>query len=174
MKAVYFLIIAIMSASADADYVSAKIEFKIKNMGMTVDGSMDITELQFIQPSADPSTWSLEGSASPATISTGIGLRDKHLKRADYFDIEKYPLIRIQSSQIRSKGKSKYEGTFAITIKGVSKTIIIPFNISENNKAKQVAGEFTINRLDFGIGEKSSILADAVAIKVTGVFSPSK
>src|SRR6187402_3089422 len=76
-------------------FVSGKVEFKIKNMGFTVNGTIGGVTIQFNQSAADPTTWSLEGSAAPATIATGIGLRDKHLKRSDYFDIDKYPFIRL-------------------------------------------------------------------------------
>lgn len=142
-------------------------------MGFAVDGNMEIAQLLFKQPSSDPSTWILEGNASPATITTGIGIRDKHLKKTDYFDIEKFPLIRLQSSGIKAKGKN-YEGVFTLTIKQISRTVIIPFSIYNNGNSSHLEGEFTINRLDFGIGEKSSILDNAVKIKVTGVFSSSQ
>lgn len=174
MKGIYFLIIALISTTVNDNLISATIGFKIKNMGMAVNGTMEVTDLQFKQLSADPSTWSLEGSASPATISTGIGMRDKHLKKRDYFDVEKFPQVKLQSSAIRAKGKDKYEGTFTLTIKDISKTVIIPFTISKNNNSQLVEGAFSINRLDFGLGEKSSILSDLVSIKVTGTFSASQ
>jgi polyisoprenoid-binding protein YceI len=158
------------NAQAPGNFISGKVEFKIKNMGFTVDGTMNVSYLLFKQPSTDPSTWMLEGSASPATIETGIGLRDKHLKRSDYFDIDKHPLIQLQSISIKPKAKNNYEGTFTLTVKGISKTVMIPFSIVNNGNSNQLEGEFTINRLRFGIGEKSSILSDEVKIKVTGSF----
>ena len=168
MKPVLFFFLVMVMASVTAQKpVSAKIAFKIKNMGITVDGTMEVTDLRFKQPSADPATWTLEGTASPATINTGIGIRDKHLKRSDYFDVEKFPVIRLASSRIKPNGRNKYEGTFTLTIKSISKTATIPFTISENG----MTGEFTINRLDYGLGEKSAILSNDVKIKVTGVFS---
>lgn len=151
-------------------FVSGKVEFSIKNMGLTVDGKMDLVDLQFKQPSADPSTWKLEGTASPGTITTGIGIRDKHLKKPDYFDVENHPLIRMQSSGIRLKGKNNYEGSFSLTIKGITKTVIVSFSISANGDAKNITGEFTINRLDYGLGEESAVLSDNVKIRVSGMF----
>jgi polyisoprenoid-binding protein YceI len=162
------------NAQAPGNFISGKVEFRIKNMGLTVDGTMSISHLLFKQPSADPSTWVLEGSALPATIETGIGLRDKHLKRSDYFDIEKFPLIQLQSTGIKPKAKNNYVGTFILTVKGISKTVMIPFTIGNNGNSNQVEGEFTINRLQFGLGEKSTILSNNVKIKVTGVFPLSQ
>lgn len=176
MKLLYIMLVAVIvipacaNAQGPANFISGKVEFKIKNMGLTVDGTMNIRDLFFKQPTADPSTWTLSGSASPATIETGIGIRDKHLKKSDYFDIEKHPLIQMQSTGIKPKSKNNYEGTFTLTVKGISKTVSIPLSIVNNGNLNQVEGEFTINRLQFGLGEKSSILADYVKIKVTGVF----
>jgi polyisoprenoid-binding protein YceI len=151
-------------------FVSGNIAFTIKNMGLTVGGKMDLVDIQFSQPTADPATWQLEGTASPGTIATGIGIRDKHLKKTDYFDVEHHPLIRMQSSGIRLKGKNNYEGSFSLTIKGITKTVTVPFSISENADAKNITGEFTINRLDYGLGEESAVLSDNVKIRVTGTF----
>lgn len=163
-------ILALGNTQHTRNYISGKVRFTIKNMGFGVDGTMELKELQFLQPSADPSGWKLQGSASPATISTGINIRDKHLKRSDYFDIEKYPFIDLQSSRIISKGKNKYEGTFTLTMKGISKTVNIPFTILKNGNENLVEGKFSINRLDYGIGEESAILANPVQVKVSGVF----
>jgi polyisoprenoid-binding protein YceI len=174
MKLFCILLSIAMSFAARAqeasNFTSGRIEFKIKNMGFTVEGTMDISHLLFKQPSSDVSTWLLQGAASPATITTGMALRDKHLKRSDYFDIAKFPSIQLQSSGIKAKGKNSYVGTFTLTVKGISKTVVIPFSVFNNGQSNQLEGEFTINRLDFGIGEKSSILDNAVKIKVTGVF----
>jgi polyisoprenoid-binding protein YceI len=151
-------------------FVSGTIQFKIKNMGFIVNGTMGINSIQLKQTSADPTTWSIEGSGDPATISTGINLRDEHLKRADYFDAGNYPAIYLQSTAIATKGKNNYEGKFNLTIKAITKVIIIPFTIIKNNQSINIEAEFIINRLDYKLGEESSVLANDVKIKVSALF----
>lgn len=163
---------AFSNAQTSSSFVSGKVQFTIKNMGLNVNGTMNITAIQFNQPSSDPKTWSIQGSADPATISTGIDLRDKHLKKSDYFNVVQYPFIRLQSTAIKSKGKNAYEGIFTLTLKDITKTVIIPFYISKQNHTSNIEGEFMINRLEFKLGEESSILADKVKIKVSAVFKP--
>lgn len=150
--------------------VSGKVEFKIKNLGINVNGTMKVNSITFKQPSANPSTWSLEGTADPATISTGIALRDKHLKKPDYFDVENYPGIHLRSIEIQSTGKDNYKGSFTLTLKTTSKNITIPFSIKKNGNRNIMEGEFTINRLDYGLGEESTILSNDVKIKVSVVL----
>ncbi len=121
---------------------------------MPVNGTMTGVSIQFKQASADPVMWSLEGTVSPATISTGIDLRDQHMKRSDYFDIAHYPVTSLRSTGIVTKGKNNYEGTFSLTIKGVTKSVIIPFTIRKTNGSMDIEGIFTINRLDYGLGKE--------------------
>jgi polyisoprenoid-binding protein YceI len=161
-------------AQTSLEFVSGKVEFKIKNMGMPVNGTMTGASMQFKQTSVDPATWSFEGTVSPATISTGIDLRDKHLKRSDYFDIAQYPVISLRSPGIIAKGKNNYEGVFNLTIKGITKSVIIPFTIRKDDKSMAVEGTFTINRLDYGLGEESIILSDNVVISVSAAFKVLK
>jgi len=161
-------------AQTSLEFVSGKVEFKIKNMGLPVTGTMTGVSIQFKQTSVDLATWSIEGTVSPATISTGIALRDKHLKRSDYFDIAQYPVISLRSTSIKMKSKNNYEGVFNLTIKGITKSVYIPIIIRKNDKSMVVEGVFTINRLDFGLGEESVILADTVTIAVSAEFNGLK
>jgi polyisoprenoid-binding protein YceI len=158
------------NAQTSPEFVSGKIEFTIKNMGVAVNGTMTGASMQFKQTSADPAMWSLEGTVSPVTISTGIDLRDQHLKRADYFDIAHYPVISLQSTVIVKKEKNNYEGTFNLRIKGITKSVIIPFTIRKTSKSMDLEGIFTINRLDYGLGEESTVLSDNVTIRVFARF----
>ena len=42
----------------------------------------------------------MDVSVQVSTIDTDNEKRDKHLKTDDYFDVEKYPIIRIASTKI--------------------------------------------------------------------------
>lgn len=91
------------------------------------------------------------------SINTGITARDNHLRRADFFDVEKYPEITFRSKRIEKKGKQLIaSGTF--TMHGVSKEIALPFTITGTDKdpvAKKMnigySVRMTLNRRDFGI-----------------------
>jgi len=92
-----------------------------------------------------------------ASINTGIAARDNHLRSADFFDVEKYPEITFQSKRIERKGKQLFTvGTF--TMHGVSKELILPFQITGVNKdpaSKKMnlgySARIVLNRRDFGI-----------------------
>jgi hypothetical protein len=61
---------------------------------------------------------SIRGKANPASIQTGIQLRDKHLQGREYFYIQKFPMIGLQSKSFRSNGKNAFVGIFELADPG--------------------------------------------------------
>jgi polyisoprenoid-binding protein YceI len=111
-------------------------------------------------------TKAIVATANTATISTGIAIRDKHLMRSDYFNTKQYPEIRLVSKSIRKSGR-QFIGEFDLTIKGITRTVAIPFTVRRHNNATLYRGSFEINRLDFKLGEKSAILDERVEIYIS-------
>ncbi|TAG92192.1 MAG: YceI family protein, partial [Bacteroidetes bacterium] len=93
--------------------------------------------------------------------------RDRHLKKDDYFDVEKYPNITMKSISFSKINNENYKGVFKLTIKNVTKTIEIPFSFKKNGKSGMFDTSFVINRLDYGIGESSWVLGNNVTIKMS-------
>jgi polyisoprenoid-binding protein YceI len=91
------------------------------------------------------------------SIDTGVENRDKHLRNADFFDVEKYPDITFQSSRIEKKGK-QFIAHGPLTVHGVTKEIALPFTVTGVNesadKTKKSVGysaSIVLNRRDYGI-----------------------
>jgi polyisoprenoid-binding protein YceI len=164
-----FICITATAGDPFQEVKSHKITFRIKNAGITVDGSFsDLqADLNFDPKNLDKSA--LKASVGVASISTGIKKRDKDLQMRKYFDVEKYPRIKMTSTKIKHLEKNKYKGTFDLTIKGVTKQVEIPFTyIAKENEGTFLA-EFTVNRRDYNVGNESWILSDeaTVSIEVT-------
>lgn len=149
----------------------SSVKFRIKNFGFnTVTGS-----LKGIQGSIRFSPDNLGSSAMDVTIeaktvNTGINMRDNHLRKAEYFDVNKYPQIRFVSTKITLSSKT---GTFfmfgKLTIKNVTRDISFPFTATPDSDGYMFEGEFKINRIDYGVGESSSVSDNlTVVLKVVG------
>ena len=169
MKRLSWILLLIgLSASAPkipAGMVKAhKITFKIKNAGITVDGLLsDLkAEIRFDPKALDKSE--LRASVAVATIKTGIKMRDRDLQGSKYFYVEKYPQIKMVSKKIKDMGKDQYKGTFALTIRDVTKEVEVPFTYTQAKGIGTFKGNFTIDRRDFGVGGNSIILSDNVKI----------
>ena len=144
---------------------SSRVVFHISNAGFEVEGSITgiIGDMKFSKNKLGKSSFT--ATAKAETIKTGIKLRDKHLKKADYFDVEHYPTIKITSKKI-TKSKGDFDSYCTITIKGQTKDVIIPFSFRMLGNQAEFKGSFSLNRLDFGLGEKSVILSEKVEVDV--------
>ena len=103
-----------------------------------------------------PPPRSTSTSRRPASTPTRPD-RDKHLRSADFFDVEKFPEITFKSKSIAAAGKDKYNVTGTLTLHGVSKEVTLPVTYLGTVKdpwGGTRAGfeiETTLDRKDYGI-----------------------
>lgn len=95
----------------------------------------------------NPSKSSIKGSVDVSTISTGITTRDKHLKSSDYFNAEKYPQIKFESTSITATDDG-YKMKGQLTIKETTKEIT--FNFTFNGR--KFKAKTKIYGKDFKVG----------------------
>lgn len=94
------------------------------------------------------------------SINTNIRKRDNHLRSDDFFEVKKYPLITFESKSISLKEGNQYDVQGDLTIKDVTKSLVLPltyFGTRDNplQKGEVVAGfetRFSLNRLDYHVG----------------------
>lgn len=165
MACALFLLSVSVHAQDSWKVDSTRVVFHISNAGLDVEGTVVGIEADIKFFKNKPSKSLFTATANSVTIQTGIKLRDKHLKKSDYFDSEKYPTIKITSKQI-TKSKDGFESLSSVTIKGITKDITIPFTFNQTNNKAEFEGSFSLNRLDFGLGEKSIILSDMVEVNI--------
>ncbi|RST09357.1 polyisoprenoid-binding protein [Streptomyces sp. WAC05374] len=87
---------------------------------------------------ADPAASSASIDVTIASIDTGSTDRDTHLRSADFFDAEQFPLMTFRSTSAEALGGTDYRITGDLTIKGVTKPITI--DLEFNGAAKDPFG----------------------------------
>jgi polyisoprenoid-binding protein YceI len=106
---------------------------------------------------ADVTKSSVEFTAKVESIDTGIEPRDKHLRTADFFEVEKYPEMTFKSTRVERQGKNRYVLHGDFTLKGVTKQVALPFTITGAIKDGRgttrfgIEAQTVINRRDYGI-----------------------
>ncbi|MFB7514219.1 YceI family protein [Streptomyces sp. NPDC056144] len=73
-----------------------------------------------------------------ASVDTGIGDRDNHLRSGDFFDAEQFPLMSFRSTGAEQLGGDKYRISGDLTIKDVTKPLSI--DLEFNGSATDVYG----------------------------------
>jgi polyisoprenoid-binding protein YceI len=106
------------------DPAHTDVLFSAKHMMVTtvrgtfteVSGSIDLDE-------ADPTASKAALTVKAASVDTGFGPRDTHLRSDDFFAAETFPDIRIVSTKIEPKGGNDFVVTADVTIKDVTRPV---------------------------------------------------
>jgi polyisoprenoid-binding protein YceI len=132
--------------------------FSVRHLGISkvpgrftdFEGTVDVDQ-------AKPEASKVEFTIKAASIDTNEANRDKHLRSADFFDVEKFPTITFKSTKVVSKGKDKYDVTGSFTLHGVTKEITLPVTVLGfvkdpwGNQRVGFETAITLNRKDYGL-----------------------
>jgi len=105
----------------------------------------------------EPTASSAEIVLKAASLDTGFGARDTHLRSDDFFAVERYPDIRVVSTAIRAKGGNGYVVTADVTIRDVTRPV--DFDVEflgfytgmDGARRAGFAARAKVNRKDWGL-----------------------
>ena len=145
-----FLLASLFGQTINAD--KSYIKFKVRNMGIryvkgTITGMFGTVKFDSTQP--DSAIFDV--SVNVNTINTNDKKRDAHLINEDFFETDKWPTISFKSIQITYQD-SVYAVTGDLTIKDVTKKVIVPFKIVETDSTITFIGGEIVNRIDYNVG----------------------
>ena len=165
------------------DKLHSEIEFKVKHLMIsTVTGRFTDFEAEIISDTEDFTDSQITFEANVDSITTSISDRDKHLKSADFFDVENYPKISFKSKEI-VKYNNDYHIIGLITIHGVEKEVLLMGDYNGNdvdfygNTKYGFELRGTIKRSEFGltfnaVTDKGGLLvSDDVILNVSVQFT---
>jgi polyisoprenoid-binding protein YceI len=146
----------------------SKVRFVIKNFGINTGGTFEGLAGSIIFDPANLAGASFNVSVDAKSVDTDVEARDNHLRKEEYFDVEKYPKLSFRSTKITTTNKEGYLFMFGvITIKNISKEISFPFKQTSKDGGILFDGEFKLNRLDFGVGGKSFSMSDELNVELS-------
>ncbi|MBU1001862.1 MAG: YceI family protein [Proteobacteria bacterium] len=173
------------SWSIDDNHTQAA--FSIRHVAGKVLGFFNKFEGTIVDPDM-PGHGMIDVRIAVDSINTGVEQRDAHLKTADFFDSADNPQIHFTSAKIMAKGDGWFEAHGVLTIRGINRSMVLPFTLTEIKKYPPVPGmecmdvlgfqaHATLNRLDFEVGDgkfyKLGIVDDTVGITLYGeLLSP--
>ena len=165
MKSILTTIAAVLVAAsafaADSFVVDrnhSEATFQVRHLVSRVSGKFGDFTGSISVDQASPAASAVEFTIKTASIDTGVADRDKDLRSANFFEVEKYPEISFKSTSIKpSSRKDVYDVTGTFTMHGVTKTITLPvefLGFIKDPRGNQRAGftaRATLNRKDYGI-----------------------
>jgi polyisoprenoid-binding protein YceI len=149
------------------DPTHSEVQFRIKHLMMTnVTGWFQVLSGEVMADDKFTDA-KVQFTIDARSISTGNEQRDKHLKGADFFDVEKYPEIGFESGHYNAT-EGEIHGT--LTIKGVSKPVTFEAEFNGTNKDPwgNLKAGFSltgkINRKDWGLEWNAPLEAGGVLV----------
>jgi polyisoprenoid-binding protein YceI len=107
-----------------------------------------------------------------ASVHTGIGRRDQHLRSADFFDVERYPEISVVVTALQPTTGNAAELRASLTVKGNNEPVPLPVRVTElDDGSVRISGETKVDRARFGLGwNKLGVMSETVTIAADTVF----
>ena len=129
----------------------------------------------------DPSRSTASLTISAASIDTRNAQRDEHLRSNDFLAMDEFPSITFVSTGARHVQGSDFELTGDLTIKGVTRSVTVPFTYEGSaqdpfgNVRVGFEGAVTISRKDWGITWNAALETGGVLVsdKITLEFEVS-
>ena len=140
------------------DKSHSSIGFSVRHMVISeVVGTFKDFDVSFTSTKDDYTDASVDASIKVASINTDNERRDGHLKTDDFFNAEKFPLIKFKSTSFEKVGENKYKITGDLTIRDITKKVT--FDAVYNGSIKAPWGATvsswkattSVNRFDFGL-----------------------
>lgn len=113
----------------------------------------------------------VEATIDASTINTQEPDRDKHLRSADFFDVEKHPTITFKSKKVEKAGKERLRVIGDLTIRGVTKQVVLDvegptaaIKDPRGNLKRGATATTKVNRQDFGVAWNRKLEAGGVVV----------
>jgi polyisoprenoid-binding protein YceI len=152
------------------DPVHSSANFAVKHLMIsTVHGRFSDVSGTIIYDEKDPSKSSVLAVIKTASVNTDNQMRDKDLRSANFFETDKFPEMRFQSTKVEKLG-DQLQVTGNLTMKGVTHQIMLPITLARAEvKGKTRIGietSMTLNRFDYNISFDSTGATVGKEIKI--------
>jgi polyisoprenoid-binding protein YceI len=149
-----------------------KIGFSVRHFGISeTEGFFHKYDGTIITEKEDFSDVQVDFTVDANSVDTQEAARDGHLRSADFFNTEQYPIIHFKSTSLEVVAPSQYKMHGELTMVGITKSIsldvefggIVPKDPFGNTKAGFFV-EGKINRKDWGITWNNALDLGGLAV----------
>ena len=158
------------------DPAHSSVEFQVKHMGIaTVKGQFTEFEGRIVVGDDMAGSYA-GGTVRVASLDTREPSRDEHLRSADFFDVDRYPQLRFESTSLRVVDEKMIHIDGRLTLHGITRDIVLEAAVQGidtdpwgNDRLGLEAVAF-INRADFdmkfnqALGSGNLLVSDRVKI----------
>jgi polyisoprenoid-binding protein YceI len=156
----------IFTGNWNVDTAKAKVNFTVKGPFGTVNGSFTGLKADIKFNEKDLPGSSITASIDAKTVSTGVGMRNTHLRNEEeWLNTAKYPMISFHSKKIEKTGVG-YSATGELTLKGVTKPAVIAFTFTNKGASGLFKGQFSVKREEFNVGKPGGSVGSVITVNL--------
>ncbi len=139
------------------DPVHSSVGFRVRHLGLSrVTGTFGSFQGSFTYDPDNPTNSNASVTVDLNSIDTGVERRDNHLRSADFFDVETYPTMTFESTEVRAVDAEHLEIVGDLTIHGITKSVVFEaefLGMAPRRGGQTSAFEATarVNRHDFDL-----------------------
>ncbi|HVP88946.1 MAG TPA: YceI family protein [Casimicrobiaceae bacterium] len=153
----------------------SEIRFVSKQMGVNVEGRFRKWKANVVFLPKDLAKSKAEFEIDLGSIDLASDESETEIKSSNWFDTAKFPVARFASTSFRSVGSDKYEVMGKLTMKGITREVVIPIALKKDANGNSVAeGSFPLKRTDYKVGEgmwsDTDMVADDVLVRIRMVL----
>jgi polyisoprenoid-binding protein YceI len=148
---------------------TSSVGFVGTQQGTKFNGRFQTFTAQIDLDPADPTKGSIVGTVQLDSVNTRDHDRDASLLDKDWFNAKEFPEAKFESQKIEKAADGSYVANGQLTLKGTTKPVAMKFTLGGSGGTAQFAGNMTINRFDFNVGEgwnDTSWVAQDVAVEI--------
>jgi polyisoprenoid-binding protein YceI len=158
----------------DVDAVHSAVMFRAKRMGIVyVYGRFNEFAGTLEMTGDDVATGKLALDVKTASVDTGNQRRDDHLRSPDFLNAVQLPLMKFESTAVRSLSDGAYEVTGNLTLHGVTKPVTATVEKVGSGKDPRAGksmvgfeGKFSLKRSDFAIEFMVGPVSDEIDVHI--------
>ncbi len=152
------------------DKVHSTVRFSVSHMVVSeAEGTFKLFDGSMENSKEDFSDAKVSFTIDAGSISTDNENRDKHLKSDDFFNTEKYPQIKFESTSFSPQGGNKYKLMGNLTVRDVTKPVtfdVVYGGTIKTQKGNKCGFKATtvINRIDYNLKWSKTVEAGGLAV----------
>lgn len=140
------------------DPAYTRIRFRVRHMLITnVSGYFREARIRVSTPEDDFRRAEIDVEINVASLTTGVDMRDNHLRSAEFFEAEQHPVIRFKALGMEHLGADRFRIRGQLTIRGITKEQVLEARYT--GKLTDIHGEeragfelsASVDRFHFGL-----------------------
>lgn len=149
----------------------SSVGFAVKHLMIsTVRGRFAEVKGTLVSTETDPANANVSIEILAASVDTRSEQRDNHLRSADFFDVEKHPVLTFTSRKVVGDPSATFRLVGDLSIRGVTREVTLDATFEGRgkdpwgNERQAFTARGTLNRHDFGLDWNQALEAGGLLV----------